>query len=87
MPDPVAGCPVCDFDVNAVATDISGSSAGTPTTFSAYGSLESVSVSLVWTINTADGSWAGDLLMAGDCLSPRTCEEAVLEGLKAGVTV
>jgi NADPH-dependent 2,4-dienoyl-CoA reductase/sulfur reductase-like enzyme len=31
--------------------------------------------------------WPGDLLMAGDCLSPRTCEEAVLEGLKAGVAV
>ncbi len=31
--------------------------------------------------------WPGDLFMAGDCLSPRTCEEAVLEGLKAGVAV
>jgi hypothetical protein len=29
--------------------------------------------------------WTGEVLMAGDCLSPRTCEEAVLEGLKAGV--
>ena len=25
-----------------------------------------------------------ELLLAGDCLSPRTCEEAVLEGLRAG---
>ncbi|MEM7123535.1 MAG: FAD-dependent oxidoreductase [Pseudomonadota bacterium] len=32
-------------------------------------------------------NWSGDLFMAGDCLSPRTCEEAVLEGLKAGVAV
>ncbi|MDA0940635.1 MAG: MopE-related protein, partial [Bacteroidetes bacterium] len=63
MPDPVAGCPVCDFDVNAAATNLAGSAAGTPTTFSAYGSLESVNVSLVWTNNAADGSWAGDLLM------------------------
>jgi NADPH-dependent 2,4-dienoyl-CoA reductase/sulfur reductase-like enzyme len=31
--------------------------------------------------------WEGDVLMAGDCLSPRTCEEAVLEGLKAGFEV
>ena len=31
--------------------------------------------------------WPGDFHMAGDCLSPRTCEEAVLEGLKAGVAV
>ena len=63
MPDPIAGCPVCDFDVNAAATNLVGSSAGTPTTFSAYGTLESVNVSLVWTNNAADGSWAGDLLM------------------------
>ena len=27
----------------------------------------------------------GKVLLAGDCLAPRTCEEAVLEGLKAGV--
>ena len=63
MPDPVAGCPVCDFDVNAVATNLAGSLAGTPTAFSAYGTLESVNVSLVWTNATGDGSWAGDLLM------------------------
>jgi len=31
--------------------------------------------------------WPGQVLMAGDCMSPRTCEEAVLEGLKAGVAV
>ena len=31
--------------------------------------------------------WSGDVLMAGDCLSPRTCEEAVLEGMKAGFEV
>lgn len=63
MPDPVAGCPVCDFDVNAAGTNLAGSAAGTPTTFSAYGTLESVNVSLVWTNAAGDGSWAGDLLM------------------------
>ena len=31
--------------------------------------------------------WTGEVLMAGDCLSPRTCEEAVLEGMKAGVAI
>ena len=31
--------------------------------------------------------WDGEVLLAGDCLSPRTAEEAVLEGLKAGVAV
>ena len=63
MPDPVAGCPVCDFNVNAVSTNLSGSATGTPQTFSAYGALESVNVSLVWTNDANDGSWAGDLLM------------------------
>jgi len=62
-PDPVAGCPTCDFDVNAVATNLSASQAGAPTAFSAYGTLESVNVTLVWTNVAGDGSWAGDLLM------------------------
>ncbi len=31
--------------------------------------------------------WAGEVRFAGDCLSPRTVEEAVLEGLRAGVAV
>lgn len=30
------------------------------------------------------GNWAGDIHMIGDCLSPRTVEEAVLEGLRIG---
>ena len=28
--------------------------------------------------------WAGELHMIGDCLAPRTAEEAVLDGLKVG---
>ena len=31
--------------------------------------------------------WPGRVLPVGDCLAPRTCEEAVLEGLKAGFDV
>ena len=31
--------------------------------------------------------WPGETLIAGDCLAPRSCEEAVLEGLKAGFHV
>ena len=38
-------------------------------------------------LETALEGWDGKVLMAGDCLSPRTAEEAVLEGLKAGVAV
>ena len=31
--------------------------------------------------------WGGEVRLAGDCLAPRTAEEAVLEGLKAGSAV
>ncbi len=31
--------------------------------------------------------WSGEVRLAGDCLAPRTAEEAVLEGLKAGSEV
>ena len=31
--------------------------------------------------------WHGTSIEIGDCLSPRTCEEAVLEGMKAGSSV
>jgi hypothetical protein len=31
--------------------------------------------------------WGGELHMIGDCLTPRTAEEAVLEGLKVGAAL
>jgi len=31
--------------------------------------------------------YGGEIHMAGDCLSPRTCEEAVLEGLQAALAI
>jgi pyruvate/2-oxoglutarate dehydrogenase complex dihydrolipoamide dehydrogenase (E3) component len=31
--------------------------------------------------------WEGEVHVIGDCLAPRTAEEAVLEGLKAGVAI
>jgi 2,4-dienoyl-CoA reductase-like NADH-dependent reductase (Old Yellow Enzyme family) len=31
--------------------------------------------------------WGGEVHLVGDCLAPRTAEEAVLEGLRAGVAV
>ena len=31
--------------------------------------------------------WAGEIWMAGDAVAPRTCEEAVLEGLKVGTAL
>ena len=31
--------------------------------------------------------WEGEVHRIGDCLAPRTAEEAVLEGLKAGAAI
>jgi hypothetical protein len=31
--------------------------------------------------------YEGEIHMAGDCLSPRTCEEAVLEGLQVAIAI
>ena len=39
------------------------------------------------TLEAALADYPGDVQLAGDCLSPRTAEEAVLEGLKAGCAV
>ena len=38
-------------------------------------------------LEQALGDYAGEVIPIGDCLCPRTAEEAVLEGLKAGVAV
>ena len=32
-------------------------------------------------------SWRGTVVLAGDCLAPRTCEEAVLEGLRVATAL
>ena len=31
--------------------------------------------------------YEGEIHLAGDCLSPRTCEEAVLEGLQVAIAI
>ncbi|MEM7428656.1 MAG: FAD-dependent oxidoreductase [Pseudomonadota bacterium] len=39
------------------------------------------------TLEHALADWQGELWMAGDAVAPRTCEEAVLEGLKVGSAI
>jgi len=41
----------------------------------------------VTTLADALEDWEGELHMVGDCLAPRTAEEAVLDGLKVGVAL
>ena len=61
-----AGCTeatACNYDPSALVDDGSCVLPDPVTSFSASGDLESVTVSLVWTNDNNDGSWAGDLLM------------------------
>lgn len=39
------------------------------------------------TLELAFADWPGETWLIGDALAPRTCEEAVLEGLKAGIAL
>jgi len=39
------------------------------------------------TLESELSDWRGDIHVIGDCLAPRTAEEAVLEGLRAGMAV
>ena len=41
----------------------------------------------VATLADALSQWPGELHLVGDCLTPRTVEEAVFEGLKAGAAL
>ena len=41
----------------------------------------------VLTLEQELDGWSGEVHLAGDCLAPRTAEEAVLEGLEAGEAV
>ena len=62
-PDPVEGCPTCDYPVNIVETGLVGSAAGTAVTTAASGTLGVLGVSLNWTNSAGDGSWAADMMV------------------------
>ena len=38
-------------------------------------------------LERALADWPGEVWIAGDAVAPRTCEEAVLEGLKVGAAL
>ena len=63
LPDPVEGCPTCDYPVNIVETDLVGNTAGTAVTTAASGTLGVLGVSLNWTNSAGDGSWAADMMV------------------------
>jgi hypothetical protein len=74
LPDPVEGCPSCDFSVNVVETELAGGASGTALTTAASGTLGVLDVVLDWTNTTGDASWAADMqleigLPDGSCMA------------------
>ena len=63
LPDPVEGCPTCDYPLNIVEAGLTGTVFGTPVTTAATGTLGSLGVSLNWSNLTADSSWPADMMI------------------------
>jgi len=74
LPDPVDGCPTCDYPLNVVEANLAGGAAGTAVTTAATGTLGVLDVVLNWTNTTGDASWAADMqleigLPDGSCVA------------------
>ena len=63
LPDPVEGCPTCDYPLNIVETGLVANASGTAVTTAASGTLGILDVSLNWTNSSGDGSWAADMML------------------------
>ena len=63
LPDPVAGCPTCDYPLSIFETGLTASSAGTPVPTGASGTLTSLNVSLAFANSGGGQSWPADLLI------------------------
>ena len=73
-PDPVEGCPTCDYPLNIVETNVLAGTSGTAVTTPASGSLGVLEVVLNWTNTTSDVSWPADMqieigLPDGSCVA------------------
>ena len=73
-PDPVEGCPTCDYPLNVVETGLVGGASGTTVTTGATGTLQTLEVSLDWVNVAGDASWAADMqieigLPDGSCVA------------------
>ncbi len=74
LPDPVEGCPTCDYPLNVVEASLLGGVAGTAVTTAASGTLGVLDVVVNWTNSTGDASWAADMqieigLPDGSCVA------------------
>lgn len=73
-PDPIEGCPTCDYALNIVEAELAGAVSGTAVTTAASGTLGVLDVSLNWTNTSGDASWAADMqieigLPDGSCVA------------------
>ena len=63
LPDPVEGCPTCDYPLNIVETGLAASAAGTPALTGASGTLTSLDVSLNFSNSGGGQSWPADMMV------------------------
>ena len=63
LPDPVEGCPTCDYPLNIVETGLAASTAGTPSLTGASGTLSSIDVTLNFVNSGGSQSWPADMLI------------------------
>lgn len=63
LPDPVEGCPTCDYPLNIVETGLVASAAGTPTLTGASGTLISLDVTLNFSNSAGGQSWPADMMI------------------------
>ena len=73
-PDPVEGCPTCDYPLNIAEANLIGGASGTAVTTPASGALGVLEVVLNWTNAAGDASWAADMqieigLPDGSCVA------------------
>ena len=74
LPDPVEGCPTCDYPLNIVETGLVASAAGTPALTGASGTLSSLDVTLNFSNSGGGQSWPADMMVEiglpdGNCYS------------------
>lgn len=74
LPDPVEGCPTCDYPLNIVETGLVASTAGTPALTGASGTLSSLDVTLNFSNSGGGQSWPADMMVEiglpdGNCYS------------------
>ena len=74
LPDPVEGCPTCDYLFNVSEANLVGGSSGTAVATPASGTLGVLDVALNWTNAAGDASWPADMqieigLPDGSCVA------------------